>query len=133
MAADGVTKLPCPSEFGAILGTATTTGLFAVGLSFVPPKLIRKVSSPDWAGKAAANTSTAFPSSNHRHYACIHRRCPGVIWREQLGWRIWNLPNQSYCSLWPYVTPSVLGFRCLPWIGILLLFRNHSLVSSTLS
>ena len=43
MAADGVTKLACPKEFGAILGTATLTGLFALALAFVPPRIIRKV------------------------------------------------------------------------------------------
>jgi hypothetical protein len=44
MSADGKTKLPCPTEFGAILGTATLTGLFSIALAFVPPKIIRKVS-----------------------------------------------------------------------------------------
>ena len=46
MSADGMTKLPCPKEFGAILGTATLTGLFAIGLAFVPPKTIRKLFPP---------------------------------------------------------------------------------------
>jgi hypothetical protein len=43
MAEDGITKLPCPGEFGAILGTATLTGIFAIALAFVPPRTIRKV------------------------------------------------------------------------------------------
>ncbi|WVQ72909.1 hypothetical protein IAR50_002471 [Cryptococcus sp. DSM 104548] len=43
---DGVTKLPCPEEFGAILGTATLTGLFAIALAFVPPRAIRKAFPP---------------------------------------------------------------------------------------
>lgn len=44
-AADG-TRLPCPKEYGAILGTTTLTGILALGLSFVPPKIIRKVFPP---------------------------------------------------------------------------------------
>ncbi|PWN32655.1 putative purine permease [Meira miltonrushii] len=44
-AADG-TKLPCPKEFGAILGTASLTGLFFIGLAFIPPKLIRRLFPP---------------------------------------------------------------------------------------
>ncbi|ORY20996.1 permease family-domain-containing protein [Naematelia encephala] len=43
---DGVTKLPCPEEFGAILGTATATGAFAILMAFVPPRFIRKLFPP---------------------------------------------------------------------------------------
>lgn len=44
-AADG-TKLPCPEEFGAILGTTVATGAFAIALAFVPPRIIRKLFPP---------------------------------------------------------------------------------------
>lgn len=44
-AADG-TKLPCPKEFGAILGTGAVTGIFAIGLAFVPPRMIKKAFPP---------------------------------------------------------------------------------------
>lgn len=44
-AADG-TKLPCPKEFGAVLGTASLTGLFFIGLAFIPPKIIRRLFPP---------------------------------------------------------------------------------------
>jgi NCS2 family nucleobase:cation symporter-2 len=39
-------KLPCPQEFGAILGTASLTGLFCVFLAFIPPKMIRRLFPP---------------------------------------------------------------------------------------
>lgn len=38
MSADGKTRLPCPEEFGAILGTSVLTGLWGIGLAFVPPR-----------------------------------------------------------------------------------------------
>jgi NCS2 family nucleobase:cation symporter-2 len=44
-APDG-TKLPCPREFGAILGTGALTGLFAIALAFVPPRMIKKAFPP---------------------------------------------------------------------------------------
>ncbi|CAK9785486.1 nucleoside transporter [Cutaneotrichosporon oleaginosum] len=44
-AEDG-TRLPCPREFGAILGTGALTGIFAIALAFVPPKTIRKAFPP---------------------------------------------------------------------------------------
>lgn len=40
------TKLPCETEFGAILGTSIATGAFAIALAFVPPKIIRKLFPP---------------------------------------------------------------------------------------
>lgn len=44
-APDG-TKLPCPREFGAVLGTGALTGLFAIALCFVPPRLIKRAFPP---------------------------------------------------------------------------------------
>lgn len=44
-APDG-TKLPCPREFGAVLGTGALTGLFAILLAFVPPKAIQRAFPP---------------------------------------------------------------------------------------
>jgi uracil-xanthine permease len=46
MSEDGKTKLPCPAEFGAILGTSVLTGIWAIGLAFVPPRIIRKLFPP---------------------------------------------------------------------------------------
>jgi len=46
MSEDGKTKLPCPAEFGAILGTSVVTGIWAIGLAFVPPRIIRKLFPP---------------------------------------------------------------------------------------
>jgi NCS2 family nucleobase:cation symporter-2 len=46
MSEDGLTKLPCPGEFGAILGTSVVTGVWAIGLAFVPPRIIRKLFPP---------------------------------------------------------------------------------------
>ena len=46
MSEDGLTKLPCPKEFGAILGTSVATGVWAIALAFVPPRIIRKLFPP---------------------------------------------------------------------------------------
>lgn len=39
-------KLPCPEEFGAILGTSTLTGILAIALAFTPPRYIKKMFPP---------------------------------------------------------------------------------------
>lgn len=44
-APDG-TKLPCPEEFGAILGTGALTGAYAIGLAFVPPRILKRAFTP---------------------------------------------------------------------------------------
>ncbi|KAI5858768.1 permease family-domain-containing protein [Tricharina praecox] len=45
IAADG-TKLPCPNGYGAILGTACLCAILEIGLSFLPPKVLRKLFPP---------------------------------------------------------------------------------------
>ncbi|KAI9303743.1 permease family-domain-containing protein [Cunninghamella echinulata] len=73
---DGSIKnLPCPKAWGAILGTSMVCSLFEIGISFLPPKTIRRVFPPavsgatilligcsviksaldDWAGGAACS------------------------------------------------------------------------------
>lgn len=42
-------KIACPEAFGAFLGTASVVAIFAIALSFLPPRTIKKVffTSPD--------------------------------------------------------------------------------------
>ncbi|WRT67565.1 uncharacterized protein IL334_004537 [Kwoniella shivajii] len=69
MSADGKTKLPCPKEFGAILGTATMTGIFAIGLSFVPPRAIRKMFPPLVTGTMLTFIGAALVKSGVTNWA----------------------------------------------------------------
>lgn len=68
-AEDAITKLPCPDEFGAILGTATITGIFAIGLAFVPPKAIRKAFPPLITGTMLMFIGAALVSSGVNNWA----------------------------------------------------------------
>ncbi|KAI9848857.1 MAG: hypothetical protein M1837_006373 [Sclerophora amabilis] len=43
--ADG-TKLPCPDGYGAVIGTTTVCALLEIGLSFMPPALLKKFFPP---------------------------------------------------------------------------------------
>lgn len=38
--------LPCPEGYGAILGTACVCALLEIGLSFMPPKALKKAFPP---------------------------------------------------------------------------------------
>lgn len=70
-AEDGITKLPCPDEFGAILGTATITGIFAIGLAFVPPKAIRKTFPPLITGAMLMFIGAALVSSGVNNWLVV--------------------------------------------------------------
>lgn len=51
VAEDGTTTyLPCPKAWGAILGTAMVCSLFEMGMSFLPPKTIRRLFPPIVSG-----------------------------------------------------------------------------------
>ncbi|WWC95859.1 hypothetical protein V866_002726 [Kwoniella sp. B9012] len=69
LAEDGETKLPCPKEFGAILGTATLTGIFAIALSFVPPRAIRKMFPPLVTGTMLTFIGAALVKSGVTNWA----------------------------------------------------------------
>lgn len=60
--ADG-NKLPCPEAFGRILGTACVTGIYAIALSFVRPKVIRRLFPPLVTGTMLSLIGAALVSS----------------------------------------------------------------------
>ena len=39
-------RLPCPEGYGAVLGTACVCALLEIGLSFMPPKALKKAFPP---------------------------------------------------------------------------------------
>jgi uracil-xanthine permease len=51
--ADG-TKLPCPEGYGAILGTCSLCALLEIGLSFLSPRLLKKLFPPIVTGPTVA-------------------------------------------------------------------------------
>jgi NCS2 family nucleobase:cation symporter-2 len=52
-AADG-TQLPCPEGYGAILGTCSLCALLEIGLSFMSPRLLKKLFPPIVTGPTVA-------------------------------------------------------------------------------
>jgi xanthine/uracil permease len=71
ISADGKTRLPCPDEFGAILGTATLTGIYAIALAFVPPKTIRKLFPPLITGTMLLFIGAALVQSGITNWASV--------------------------------------------------------------
>ncbi|KAE8450571.1 hypothetical protein EG329_006302 [Mollisiaceae sp. DMI_Dod_QoI] len=96
-AADG-TQLPCPDAYGAIIGTAALCALLEIGLSFMTPKMLKRLFPPivtgptvmligvsllepglqDWAG--GAGSCMARPETG------IFAACPTVFAPHALPW-----------------------------------------------
>lgn len=67
-APDG-TKLPCPEEFGAILGTGALTGAYAICLAFVPPRFLKRCFTPIVIGTMITFIGASLVSSGVTNWA----------------------------------------------------------------
>ncbi|KAI8084293.1 permease family-domain-containing protein [Gilbertella persicaria] len=97
--ADGsIEYLPCPRAWGAILGTAMVCSFFEIGMSFLPPKTIRRLFPPivsgttilligcsvistaleDWAG--GSGSCMSMPETGY------YSQCPNIDAPHPLPW-----------------------------------------------
>ncbi|WVQ80592.1 hypothetical protein IAT38_002697 [Cryptococcus sp. DSM 104549] len=123
-AEDGVTKLPCPAEFGAILGTATLTGLFAIALAFVPPRAIRKTFPPLITGTMLMFIGAALVKSGVNNWA----GGSGVACATDHTIKCTAGSRQAY---WGSATFLGLGFSCFAVIVLCELFGSAFMKSAS--
>jgi xanthine/uracil permease len=116
--ADGtIENLPCPRAWGAILGTAMVCSFFEIGMSFLPPKTIKRLFPPivsgttilligcsvistalkDWAGGSGGCAS--MPATG------FYSMCPNV-----------DAPNAA-----PWGSPQFIGLGFLVFAVIVLI------------
>jgi xanthine/uracil permease len=96
-AADG-TKLPCPEGYGALLGTACLCALLEIGLSFLPPRFLRKLFPPLVTGPTVMLIGVHLIETGFQNWAggtgpCIDRPesgyfsvCPNIDAPHPLPW-----------------------------------------------
>ncbi|EME44069.1 hypothetical protein DOTSEDRAFT_71765 [Dothistroma septosporum NZE10] len=96
-AADG-TKLPCLEGYGAILGTQCVCALLEIALSFMPPRILKKVFPPLVTGPTVLLIGVSLISSGFEDWAggsgdCMsrpetgmYRLCPSVDAPHALPW-----------------------------------------------
>ena len=72
-APDG-TKLPCPEGYGAILGTACVCALLEIGLSFMRPRLLKKLFPPIVTGPTVMLIGLSLIRSGLRNWYVYHIR-----------------------------------------------------------
>ncbi|KAI5783878.1 permease family-domain-containing protein [Peziza echinospora] len=83
LAADG-TKLPCPEGYGALLGTSVLCALLEIGLSFLPPKLLKKIFPPIVTGPTVLLIGVKLIATGFKNWAggsglCASRPADGIF------------------------------------------------------
>lgn len=80
-AEDG-TYLPCPDGYGAILGTSCVCGLLEVGLSFIPPKFLKKLFPNTVTGTVVLLMGISLIKSGFQDWiggsGCVDSMCPSA-------------------------------------------------------
>jgi len=67
--ADDGTKMPCPDAYGAFIGTAALCALLQVAMSFVPPKLLKKLFPPLVTGPVVLLVGASLVQSGMQDFA----------------------------------------------------------------
>ncbi|KXS10882.1 nucleoside transporter [Gonapodya prolifera JEL478] len=108
-AADGVTKNPCPEAYGALLGTATVVALFAVVLSFTPPRYLGRLFPPLVTGSVLLLIGLSLMSSGITNWA-------GGSGCESGG----LCPSADAPMAAQWGSPRLIGLGFLVWISIII-------------
>ncbi|KAI9480339.1 MAG: permease family-domain-containing protein [Benjaminiella poitrasii] len=79
-----INYLPCPDAFGAVLGTQIICSLLSVGMSFLPPRLIRKLFPKAVMGIVLTVIGTSLLASGMKNWGggagpCMNRPTSGMF------------------------------------------------------
>ncbi|CAM0141896.1 hypothetical protein VKS41_004401 [Umbelopsis sp. WA50703] len=117
-ASDGtVTNLPCPQGYGALLGTSMICSLLPMGLSFLPPKTLKKMFPPIVTGVTVFLIGLSLVTSGFQSWGggsgpCVDRPATGLFSVcSQEG-----APNAA-----PWGDPRWIGLGFLVYISIILI------------
>jgi uracil-xanthine permease len=91
-------KMPCPQGYGAILGTAACCALLTIGMSFTPPRMLRKIFPPLVTGPTVMLIGVKLVQSGFQNWAggsgdCksrptsgLFQLCPNINAPHALPW-----------------------------------------------
>ncbi|CAO3590376.1 unnamed protein product [Absidia cylindrospora] len=117
-APDGTTQyLPCPHAWGAILGTAMVCSLFEIGISFLPPKTIRRLFPPVVSGATILLIGCSVISTALKDWAGGSGLCAA---RPSEGYYV-NCPNNDAPHALPWGSPEYLGLGLSVFATIVLI------------
>ncbi|KAI7906531.1 permease family-domain-containing protein [Cokeromyces recurvatus] len=109
--------LPCPRAWGAILGTAMVCSFFEIGMSFLPPKTIRRLFPPIVSGTTILLIGCSVISTALKDWAggsggCVSRPATGYYSM---------CPNIDAPHPLPWGSPQFLGLGFLVFVTIILI------------
>ncbi|KAI8333638.1 permease family-domain-containing protein [Chlamydoabsidia padenii] len=110
-------QLPCPKAWGAILGTAMVCSVFEIGVSFLPPKTIRRLFPPVVSGATilligCSVISTALKDWGGGSGPCANRPTDGFFA---------SCPNIDAPHALPWGSPEYLGLGLSVFATIVLI------------
>jgi NCS2 family nucleobase:cation symporter-2 len=120
-AADG-TPLPCPKGYGAILGTCSLCALLEIGLSFMTPRILKKLFPPIVTGPTVMLIGVSLIQSGLEGWAggagsCMSRPTEGIFQ---------NCPTNFAPHALPWGSAEFIGLGFSVFVTIILCERFGS-------
>ncbi|CAC19746.1 nucleobase transmembrane transporter [Schizosaccharomyces pombe] len=103
------TKLPCPDGYGAFLATACVCSLLEIFMSFIPPRILKRLFPPIVTGPVVLLIGTSLISSGLNDWAGGEGSCTGRPTEAEA-------PGYSLCP--SDTSPHALGWGSAQFIGL---------------
>ncbi|KIW66314.1 hypothetical protein PV04_05651 [Phialophora macrospora] len=115
-------RLPCPAGYGAILGTACICSLLEIGLSFAPPKVLKRVFPPLVTGPTVVLIGVNLIGTGFENWAGGSGACRS---RPEEG-LFQNCPNNNAPHPLPWGSAEFIGLGFSVFVTIILCERFGS-------
>ncbi|KAI9260795.1 permease family-domain-containing protein [Sporodiniella umbellata] len=112
-----VSYLPCPKAWGAILGTSMVCSFFEIGMSFLPPKTIRRLFPPIVSGTTILLIGCSVISTALKDWAGGSGSCASM---PESGF-FSRCPNIEAPHALPWGSPQFLGLGLVVFLTIILI------------
>ncbi|KAL0083605.1 permease family-domain-containing protein [Phycomyces blakesleeanus] len=109
--------LPCPKAWGAILGTSMVCSFFEIGMSFLPPKMIKRIFPPIVSGTTILLIGCSVISTALSDWAGGSGGCSS---RPETGYYS-QCPNTDAPHPLPWGSPEFIGLGFVVFATILLI------------
>jgi len=116
-------KLPCPEGYGAILGTCCLCALLEIGLSFMRPKLLKKLFPPIVTGPTVALIGVKLIETGLKNWAGGSGSCYG---RPSVNGVLQLCPSNTAPHALAWGSAEFIGLGFSVFISIILLERFGS-------
>lgn len=127
LAEDGITKLPCPDGYGAIIGTAAVCSLLEILLSFLPPKIMLRIFPPIVTGPTVMLIGISLIESGFQNWAGGSGNCKTA----EEGFSV--CPSDGAVHALPWGSPEYLGLGLSVFASIIICERFGSPIMKSTS